>query len=146
MCRRQGEIVSPSFGVPHELSDSDALVKAVDVAIHGARPGSYIHWTGPFALPETLADAYQTRGYVSPNDDCALCGFRAPAGWFERCPLCAGAMGCLGYYRAHETFAPAFTIPAELIDAYRREIAPHVEHLLDEADAINRREQRVYGT
>ena len=144
-CRRQGEIVSPSFGVPFELSDTDALVKAVDVAIHGARPGSYVAWTGPFALPETLADAYQERGYASPGDDCESCGFRTPAGWFERCPLCGGAMGCLNYHRAHETFAPAFTTPTELIDTYRREIAPHVDHLLEEADAINRREARVVG-
>jgi hypothetical protein len=146
MCRRQGEVVSPSFGVPHELSDADPLVHAVDVAIHGASPGAYIAWTGPYALPETLADAYQARGYVSSNDECESCGFGTPAGWFERCPLCAGAMGCLAYYRARETFAPTFTIPTELIDTYRREIAPHVDSLFAEADAINRREQRVVGT
>jgi hypothetical protein len=146
MCRRQGEIVSPSFGVPHELSDSDALVKAVDVAIHSASPGSYIAWTGPFALPETLADAYQARGYVSSNDECAACGFRVPIDWYEHCPLCAGPVGCLAYYRTHDAFTPTFTIPAEMIDTYRREIAPHVDYLFDEADAINAREQRVVGT
>ncbi len=146
MCRRQGEIVSPSFGVPFELSDSDALVKAVHVAIHSASPGASIAWTGPYALPETLADAYQARGYVSSNAECAVCGFGTPAGWFERCPLCGGAVGCLSFYRAHDAFTPTYSVPTELIDTYRREIAPHVDHLLDEADVRNRREQRVYGT
>jgi hypothetical protein len=146
VCRRQGEVVLPSFGVPFEIIDADPLVRAVNVAIGAARPGAYIAWTGPYALPEALADAYQTRGYVSSNDECESCGFGTPAGWFERCPLCGGAMGGLGYYRAHDAFAPTFSIPAELIDAYRRELAPHVDRLLDESDAINRREQRVYGT
>ncbi len=146
MCRRQGELVSPSFGVPHELSDTDALVKAVDVAIHGARPGSYVAWTGPFALPEALADAYRERGYLGPSDDCAVCGFGTPAGWFECCPLCGGAAGCLAFYRAHETFAPTFTIPRETPDIYRRETAAHVDRLFDVCDEINARESRVVGT
>jgi len=144
--RRAGEVVSPSFGVPHELSDADALVKAVDMAIRAARPGAYTAWTGPFALPEIVADRYQERGYASADDDCAACGFCLPVGWFERCPLCAGTLGCLAFYRAHDAFAPTFSIPADLIDTYRREIAPHVDHLFDECDAINTREARVVGT
>jgi hypothetical protein len=146
VCRRQGEVVLPTFGVPFELIDADPLVRAVNAAIGAARPGAYIAWTGPYALPEALADAYQTRGYVSSNDDCESCGFRTPAGWFDHCPLCAGTLGCLAFYRAHDAFAPTFTIPAELIDTYRRETAPHVDRLLDEADAINLREARVVGT
>ncbi len=146
VCRRQGEIVSPSFGVPFELIDADALVQAVDVAIRCARPGSYIPWRGPYSLPETLADLYQERGYVSSNDDCESCGFHVPAGWFERCPLCGGTIGCLKYHKAHDTYPPTFTIPEQVIDAYRSDIAAHVDRLFVEADAINTRESRVVGT
>jgi len=142
--RRAGEVVSPAFSV-RELADTDALVQAVDVAVRCARPGSYVAWRGPFAMPETLADAYTTRGYVNPNDDCESCGFHVPAGWLECCPLCAGALGCLKYHQARGTYAPTFTIPEQVIDAYRSDLAAHVDHLFGEADAINLREQRVYG-
>jgi len=144
--RRAGEVVSPSFGVPFELIDVDPLVRAVDVAIRCARPGSYIPWRGPFAMPGELADFYQERGYVSSNDDCSVCGFHVPAGLFERCLLCDGQLGCLAYHKARGTYAPTFTIPEQVIDAYRSDIAAHVDRLFVEADAINTRESRVVGT